>query len=393
MILELLPENILEKFSWNPWSSFSGDNLVLLYKKQKRMKWMEAIALDRNVIEDLQKLPDLDKVFANVRALGLYPDSLEVLDFCHFLLENTPKCKLERIVIHASLAEIDSPIPGRELHDTSVQPGVINTTIFSHMQPFAKCTPLALKEITLRCIKLRHAANTYCKLIDFRSIKCIRVYSCSGADALFSELSRSTMLPLRLEGLDFKHQDNSENDGLEALNGFLSLVSGIQALTVDLSFSNALPAAAGIVRHGKTLTKLNIHTNDINDQELVYDYASFSQICKNCPRLEQLSIAFPTVSVLRSKNESFVDFETCLGDLPDLATLNITTWPNSSPSSTKLSRKIYEHLLANLAQQGFERSSKHAKEQGRTSKLAMVAFGASDNIDERQDSQNLIICE
>ena len=38
MILELLPEDILECFSWHPWSPFSGDNLLLLYKKRKRMK-------------------------------------------------------------------------------------------------------------------------------------------------------------------------------------------------------------------------------------------------------------------------------------------------------------------------------------------------------------------
>lgn len=50
MILEFLPENILEKFSWHPWSPFLADNLVLLYKKQRRMEWLEGIALDRNVL-------------------------------------------------------------------------------------------------------------------------------------------------------------------------------------------------------------------------------------------------------------------------------------------------------------------------------------------------------
>jgi hypothetical protein len=109
--------------------------------------------------------------------------------------------------------------------------------------------------------------------------------------------------------------------------------------------------------------------------------------------LEQVSVAFPQVSVIRSKNESFINFENCLGNLPKLVTLHITTWPTNSPSSTKLPRKIYEHLLANLAQQGFERSSSYAKEQGRSSKLAIVAFGASDKVYDREDSQNQIICK
>lgn len=312
MILELLPENILEKFSWHPWSPFSGDNLVLLYKKQKRMKWMESIALDRDVIEDLKKLPDLDKVFDNVRKIGLYPDTREVMDFCHFLLKHTANKKLEKVTLHASFDEIDPPIPERELHDSSTGPGLLTSTMFAHMQPFAKCTPIALREITLQKLKLRYAADTYCKIIDFRTLKSLRVFGCSGADALFAELSRSTHLPERLETLELKHEDNGENDGLGALDGFLCLVTGIKVLTLDVTYSKSLPAAAGIIRHGKTLKQLNVHAStgpNSCDEELVYDYASFSQICKDCPLLEQVSVAFPQVSVIRSKNESFANFE------------------------------------------------------------------------------------
>ncbi|CAA9957274.1 hypothetical protein PTNB73_03845 [Pyrenophora teres f. teres] len=394
MILELLPENQLEKFSWHPWSPFSGDNLVLLYRKQKRMRWLESISLDRNVLEDLQKLPNIDKCFENVRKIGLYPDSREVLDFCHFLLKNTAGRKLEKITLHASFDELDPSISMRELNDTVNEPGLITSTMFSHMQPFAKCTPIALKEVTLQKLHLRYASETYCKLIDFQSIKSIRIFGCSGADALFAELSKSTKLPDKLETLEFKHDDNAENDGLCAIDGFLCLVSGIKTLTLDITYVKALPAAAGIVRHGKTLESLNVHAStgpDSCDPELVYDYASFSQICKECTQLEQISVAFPGVSVVRSKNDSFVNFENCLGDLRELATLNITTWPTNSPSSTKLPRKIYEHLLAGLAQQGFERSSAHAKEQKRSSKLGIIAFGSSDKVYDREDSQNQII--
>ncbi|KAA8627080.1 hypothetical protein PtrSN002B_001744 [Pyrenophora tritici-repentis] len=394
MILELLPENQLEKFSWHPWSPFSGDNLVLLYRKQKRMRWLESISLDRNVLEDLQKLPNIDKCFENVRKIGLYPDSREVLDFCHFLLKNTAGRKLEKITLHASFDELDPSISMRELNDTVNEPGLITSTMFSHMQPFAKCTPIALKEVTLQKLHLRYASETYCKLIDFQSIKSIRIFGCSGADALFAELSKSTRLPDKLETLEVKHDDNAENDGLGAIDGFLCLVSGIKTLTLDITYVKALPAAAGIVRHGKTLESLNVHAStgpDSCDPELVYDYASFAQICKECTQLEQISVAFPGVSVVRSKNDSFVNFENCLGDLRELATLNITTWPTNSPSSTKLPRKIYEHLLAGLAQQGFERSSTHAKEQKRSSKLGIIAFGSSDKVYDREDSQNQII--
>lgn len=83
--------------------------------------------------------------------------------------------------------------------------------------------------------------------------------------------------------------------------------------------------------------------------------------------------------------------QNCLGDLPHLATLNITTWPNNNPSSSKLPRKVYEHLLQMLAQQGFERSADHAAGQNRTSKLAIIAWGSSDRVYDREDSMNQII--
>jgi hypothetical protein len=77
-----------------------------------------------------------------------------------------------------------------------------------------------------------------------------------------------------------------------------------------------VPESAGIIRHGKTLTSLNVHTSRIPDvdidDELVYDYLAFSQICKGCPLLEQISVAFPPVSVIRNKQDSFVNFEVSL---------------------------------------------------------------------------------
>lgn len=83
--------------------------------------------------------------------------------------------------------------------------------------------------------------------------------------------------------------------------------------------------------------------------------------------------------------------QNCLGDLPNLTTLHITTWPNNNPSTSKLPRKVYEHLLQMLAQQGFERSAAHAAGQNRTSKLAIIAWGCSDRVYDREDSLNQVI--
>ncbi|KAF2457599.1 hypothetical protein BDY21DRAFT_385840 [Lineolata rhizophorae] len=394
MILEFLPENILERFCWHPWSEFSADNLVLLYTKQKKLKWLEGFALDRDVLPDLEDGPLFDTIFERARKLGLYPDSREVLDFCGLLLRRTKNP--EKVTIHANFSETDPLLPMRELYDSSTQPGLITTSIFGHMQPFDKCVPLALKDLTLQKVGLRYAANTYCRIVDFRQLRYLRVFSCPGADALFAEISKSTRLPEKLECLEFKGEDNVENDTLEAIDGLLCLVSGITSLTLDIMSAKKPPAVAGISRQGRTLKELNVHASpgssvDDRTEEHIYDANSFLQICKDCPQLEQLSVAFPSTSLIRAISEEFTVFEAALGDLPNLVTLNITTWPTNLPSTTRLPRKIYEHLLQNLAQHGFDLSTAHAREFGRSSKLSVIAFGCSDKIYDREDPKTQII--
>lgn len=179
------------------------------------------------------------------------------------------------------------------------------------MQPFENCTPLALRDLTLQKINLRYTADTYCRVIDFRTIKALRVFGCSGADSLFAELSKSQKLPEKLETLEFKHDDNQENDALNALDGFLCLVSGIKVLTMDICYAKALPASAGITRHFKTLRELNVHASrgDGEEEELVYDFEEFEKICKSCTQIEQLSVAFPPTSVIRAHTDQFLAFE------------------------------------------------------------------------------------
>jgi len=41
--------------SWCPWTPFSTDNLLLLYKKQRRMKWLEVMDLDRDALPEIKK--------------------------------------------------------------------------------------------------------------------------------------------------------------------------------------------------------------------------------------------------------------------------------------------------------------------------------------------------
>ena len=431
--------------SWCPWEAFNADNLLLLYRKQRKMKWLEVMDLDRNVLSDLKKKADVkENLFKHARKLALYPENRSTLELCSFFVEKTTE-QLEELIIHANFDFHDrdhSPPPpngggsaldNRELNDTATGPGLLSRTIFRHMTPFDKCTPFQnLTSLRLHRVSLRHCADTWCKVVDFNRLVYLRLYSCSGADTLFGQLCKASHLPKKLRVLEFQHKDNSDNEALIALDGFLCLVSGIRDLIVDLENVKALPGAAGIVRHSKTLELLNVHVSndpslvsnvDGEAEELVWGLEDFEKICKACTQLEQLSCAWPPTSLIRSPSESWKSYEGAVGEnLKHLVTLHISTFPTNKPSTQLLPRAIYEQLLQGLATRVFdlvingsgksEASTSTAAEidgaadndsdttdtvpssaeiKRRPGRLRLLAFGISDKIYEREESKNQLI--
>lgn len=432
MILEFLPENVLEEFSWCPWRPFSADNLMLLYKKQKRMKWLEVMDLDRPVLEDFKKNPVIEKgLYEPARKLALYPENRETLEMSQRFVEKTAD-SLEDLIVHAHFDENDdhSPprnsIPVRELNDSATAPGLLTSIIFARMMPFEKCTPFRnLNSLRLHKINLRYCADTWCKFIDFNRIENLRLYHCPGVDTLFGQLSRAAHLPKALKVLEVQHRDNAENEALLALDGFLCLVQGLRDLIIDLQCVKALPMAAGVARHGKNLELLNIHcssdtsglmSGDTTDaDELVYDSDDFDKICGATTKLEQLSLAFPARSLIRSPDMDWLAYETSLEKLRDLVTLQLTTWPTNKPSTQLLPRSVYEQLLQGLATRIFELVHDRTPEAPspssasppttqapastastpapplKAAKLRVLAFGIHDKIYERTDSKQQLI--
>ncbi|KAF2213728.1 hypothetical protein CERZMDRAFT_120883 [Cercospora zeae-maydis SCOH1-5] len=439
MILEFLPEDVLEEFSWCPWKAFSADTLLLLYKRQRKMKWLEVMDLDRDVLPELKKaVKATGPMFQCTRKLALYPENRQTLALSGFFLD---KCKeqLEELIVHCNFNDLGaSSVPdGRELNDSATEPGLLSRTIFSSLLPFDTCEPLKnLTSLRLHRISLRYCADTWCKFINFQQLQNLRLYHCAGADTLLGQLSKSKNLPKSLKVLELQHRDNSDNEALLALDGFLCLASGLRDMVIDLENVKSLPAVAGIVRHSKTLELLSVHcameshpntsmASDCDNEELVWTTQDFEKICRACKDLEQLSCAWPSTSLIRSPAPDWKRFESSAAALRNMVTLHITTWPNNKPSTTLLPRMVYESLLQNLAQRMFGLAS-DGRDKGMPpvmesvdsededelvispagdapstspptsssfspSRLRLIAFGVSDRIYEREDSRNQII--
>ncbi|KAK5114188.1 hypothetical protein LTR62_002758 [Meristemomyces frigidus] len=470
MLLEFLPGDRLDGFSvliavihagfpvvvgtnmtssWYPCESFSADNLLLLYRKQKKMKWLQVMSMDRDVLPELKHLGSrLDGLFAGVRKLVLYPENRPTLELCQFFVEKT-KETLEELVVHANFDLHDrfhdrdhSPPPpvvgaidAREVDDSATGPGILSRTIFANLLPFESCTPLqCLTSLRLRRVNLRHCADTWCKFVDFTRLQNLKLYHCAGVDSLFGQMSKAAHLPRQLKVLEVSHKDNAENEALVALDGFLCLVSGIQDLVVDLENVTCLPAAAGVARHSKTLELLSVHASEdetvsgtvsgtgTTADEHVWSLENLINICKACTKIEQLSCAWPQTSILRAPGPAWKGYEIAvLSHLRDLVTLQISTFPtNNKPSGQLLPRVIYEQLLQGLATSMFDcavnivRANKMPsstitdvdgipipafppnteiwfKPSSQPSKFRLLAFGISDTVSERKDSKNQII--
>jgi hypothetical protein len=407
---------------------------MLLYRRQKKMKWLEAMDMDRPFLQELKKNPLVEEgLFGNARTLALYPENRDSLNLGGYFVEKT-KDKLEELIVHTRFLNIDdgSPVRSdlsiREVHDTATGPGLLSSTLFGHMMPFESCTPFEnLTSLRLHEVNLRHCADTWCKVIDFRKMRLLRVYYCPGVDSLLGQLSRAANLPKVLRVLELQHKDNSDQEALIALDGFLCLTSGLTDLLIDLTNVKSLPGMAGIVRHGKTIETLNIHctnksaSNSImgdvssDPEELVFDTDDFDKLCSSASKLEQLSCAWPERSLTkRLVHEDWCTFESSVSKLRNLVTLQITTWPSNKPGSQQLSRSIYEQLLQGVTTHLFESAAKRTPSPPDSpaltaqpddadataevstpllppSKLRLVAFGISDKIYEREDSKNQLL--
>ena len=370
-----------------------------LFKRQKRLKWLEAITLtEQNFNDELKKSLDFDSMMGNCSEVGLWLDSRQAIEMGAELVKRV--LKLQKLTIRASFDKTDPVIPHQELNDTINAPGLITGTVFRHMAPFENSKPLEVSTLFVEEIALSYCRSkafnfslnlmnkrlttmtvTYCRVIDMSKLHTLKIHNCSGADSLLVELSSSSRLPHGLKVLEFKHEDEDrECRGLGAIESFLCMISGLENLVIDLLTTRNLPQVNSITRHAKTLKLLGIHATNNDREEHVYDYPSFDKIFSSCTELEQLSIAAPSCEITRIATSQPDSFKRSLTGsssvMNNLRTLQITTFPSEQSVRHCLPRSIYEHLLQAEATSLFKTRDNSKALQ----KLNIVAWGVIDRL-------------
>lgn len=373
-VLDLLPVDKLWLFSWNSSLNISYDNLIRLYTRQKSMEFLEAGTPDKDVQDVIRDIPDLCTVFKSIRSLVMDPRDQKGLDHYAMLLTHSPD--IERLHLQCNINEIQIPGEGLSSSPSSITDHLIST-LFQHKIPFGSQAPLTLRTITLVNVVLgdRLGARWHL-LVDFCSVEELRLCTCPGTGALLSKLCETTNLPRKLKCLEI--QDN-EYETSEYLDRFMGLVTGVERLLLHLTVLK-LPSVPGIIRHSETLKLLSVHgiPKDPYKKELIYDMGSFAKICQQCNHLEEISVAFPPTQ--------FGDFTKFLvtEGLPDLVTINSTTWPVALRVLASSHTPFYKKFLHRKAKEIFLQNIACAVQRKRTSKLQIIAFGKSDNENSAQ---------
>ena len=85
-------------------------------------------------------------------------------------------------------------------------------------------------------------------------------------------------------------------------------------------------------------------------EELVYKQQDLDTICSACKNITQLSIGYPSYSIVRPLSGELHIFEfTIISHLKHLVTLNISSWPMNNVGGAHLPRPMYETLLQAVA--------------------------------------------
>lgn len=290
LILERLPPNILEIFSWQAWEPCSVDNFLLLCKKQKSLRVIDIGPMDRELSPVLEKHPQIFNELSQLHSVDMYPDTLDRLKVCQKVLKDKPR--VEYLCISNSF-DYSNEDPD-DLHDSSTRPGLLSRTLFSHMMPFDRCDPLILKNLDMDTIELRYAAETWLKLIKFSSLERLEIRNCAGAEAVWAKLSKPHLQPSGLKSLRWMDDYTVEPHALEAFEGFLEALPGLETLDVVVNKMRALPKVAAITHHRKTLVSLSVHSQQNNTTVHEYSDEDFSRICDQCIELRQCKQNHPT---------------------------------------------------------------------------------------------------
>ena len=190
LLLDFLPQNQLEVFSWQTWEPLNADNFLLMCRKQKKLAQLEIGPMERSIDPLLEKQPQMFDQMTEITSIDVYPENVDRLRASQKLLKAKPKIKTLCVSVGFEYNR-DVEIPP-DLNDSSTRPGLLTRTLFSHMMPFGSVEPLNLVDLDLDTVELRVCSDILFPIV-LRNLDLLSVLSCH---LVLYILIRSSMLPI-----------------------------------------------------------------------------------------------------------------------------------------------------------------------------------------------------
>ena len=223
-------------------------------------------------------------------------------------------------------------IDGRIIYECGVGEMILRD-LFSHVSRSGVLHPLLVDRLELHYISmLCSQPAAFWQVIDFTRLKELALLSCPGLESCLSAL---TSLFQRTDPSLTRLVLLGSCIGEDILESFLQSFVGLQSLSINtMSVNNKLNLPVdGIIRHGRTLKKLEVCYYSANFTSLLsIANNDLQRIVNDCQNLVHFTAPMPWVSMERAKTgcwSSFGEAIACLSRLSRLLFLNLVHWPYS----------------------------------------------------------------
>ncbi len=373
---------------------------------------------------DVDLYAELDKiVFPDLRALRAVVSNVESTSLASVALQRNHITKLEvdaRLWTGGDAQEVEDSSTDRSDDDPTRQiDDPLTSNLFGHLsqaKPGHLPIDQSLTTLTIKDVNLTLCKDTWLTRFRVAQLKHLSLEHCKGADIFLMKVAPGATNP-SLKSFTLVHDLGGDADQtVHAIEEPLHVPRNkIENLQLCLRNAPRLPSSISIRNHGNTLRRLLLDISCKSDHsatssqasqggwgsssppppsvakttQLAYDAEDLELIVKACPKLLELSIALPTVSLEYDSFETCGDFKISIDHIVEknlqLATLCILNWPVQYKHGRNSKYYAGKNLqLAPLASDVFKRhrsfdtgTGTFIKEQ-RKCKLEIVVFGVNE---------------
>ncbi|KAG8628723.1 hypothetical protein KVT40_002588 [Elsinoe batatas] len=309
LILEYLPENILKGFFWCNATAFSVDLIRKLYSKQSCVEDVQVVpTIGLAKPYDVEEIaPVYDRLVNNDRRLDLVIDSEASFQLSQYLLQMSSSVQTLRIVLQDEHQDYDFLGPGTHASPRDL-PSILVRRLFSiRLRDQIAASVANLQRLELCFVDLVNATAEWNCLVGAHRLKALSLIKCGGTGAFFKKIcSRSSV---DVEELTLTDHGLKSDRLLEIIEASIVRCDKLKSLALSLMGTDRCIYVDDICQVGSNLELLSVHifgSDDDSNTEWCWDDEEFAAIIDACPKLKQLSCAFPGVDLLDDPSPSWV---------------------------------------------------------------------------------------